>query len=69
MERAARAISAWLGPKFPGAILRPDLDLVPALSAERDALWARLQAASFLTDAERRRMAGLGDDLSEVSDE
>ena len=69
VERAARAISAWLGPKFPGAMLRPDLDLVPALSAERDALWARLQAATFLTDAERRRMAGLGDDLSEVSDE
>ena len=68
-ERAARAISAWLSPRFPGAMLRPDLDLVPALSAERDALWARLQAASFLTDAERRRMAGLGDDLSEVSDE
>ncbi len=69
VERAARAISAWLSPKFPGAILRPDLDLVPALSVERDALWARLQAATFLTDAERRRMAGLGDDLSEVSDE
>jgi HK97 family phage portal protein len=69
VERAARAISAWLSPKFPGAILRPDLDLVPALSAERDALWARLQAASFLTDQERRRMAGLGEDLSEVSDE
>jgi len=74
VERAGRAITAWLGPKFPGAVLRPDLDLVPALSAERDALWARLQAATFLTDAERRRMAGLGDDpsdddLSEVSDE
>ncbi len=69
VERAARAITAWLAPKFPGAVLRPDLDLVPALSAERDALWARLQAASFLTDAERRRMAGLGDDLSEVSDD
>jgi HK97 family phage portal protein len=69
VERAARAITAWLSPKFPGAVLRPDLDLVPALSAERDALWARLQAATFLTDAERRRMAGLGDDLSEVSDE
>jgi len=69
VERAARAISAWLSPLFPGALLRPDLDLVPALSAERDALWARLEAASFLTDQERRRMAGLGDDLSEVSDE
>ena len=69
VERAGRAITAWLSPKFPGAVLRPDLDLVPALSAERDALWARLQAATFLTDQERRRMAGLGDDLSEVSDE
>jgi HK97 family phage portal protein len=69
VERAARAITAWLGPKFPGAVLRPDLDLVPALSVERDALWTRLQAATFLTDAERRRMAGLGDDLSAVSDE
>ena len=58
-ERAARAISAWLEPKFPGARLACDLDAVPALSAERDALWARLQAASFLTDAERRRLAGL----------
>jgi HK97 family phage portal protein len=58
-ERAARAISAWLGPKFPGARAACDLDAVPALGAERDALWARLQAASFLTDAERRRLAGL----------
>lgn len=58
-ERAARAITAWLEPKFPGARVVCDLDAVPALSAERDALWARLQAASFLTDEERRRLAGL----------
>ncbi|AYV46480.1 phage portal protein [Caulobacter flavus] len=58
-ERAARALTAWLGPKFPGARVACDLDAVPALSAERDALWARLEAASFLTDAERRRLAGL----------
>ncbi|MDG2527523.1 phage portal protein [Caulobacter endophyticus] len=58
-ERAARAITAWLGPKFPGARVGCDLDAVPALSAERDALWARLEAASFLTDDERRRLAGL----------
>ncbi len=58
-ERAARAITAWLEPKFPGARVGCDLDAVPALSAERDALWARLQAASFLTDEERRRLAGL----------
>lgn len=58
-ERAARAITAWLEPKFPGARVGCDLDAVPALSAERDALWARLEAASFLTDEERRRLAGL----------
>ena len=58
-ERAARALTGWLGSKFPGARIAPDLDAVPALSAERDALWSRLQAASFLTDAERRRLAGL----------
>jgi len=58
-ERAARALSVWLEPKFPGARVACDLDAVPALSAERDALWARLEGASFLTDAERRRLAGL----------
>ncbi|PVM92080.1 phage portal protein [Caulobacter radicis] len=58
-ERAARAITAWLGRKFPGARVGCDLDAVPALSAERDALWARLEAASFLTGEERRRLAGL----------
>lgn len=58
-ERAARALGAWLGAKFPGTRLACDLDAVPALSAERDALWARLEGASFLTDAERRRLAGL----------
>ncbi len=66
-ERTARALTAWLSPRFgeadsgAGVRVTCDLDLVPALSAERDALWARLQAASFLTDAERRRMAGLGE--------
>ncbi|HEX5776298.1 MAG TPA: phage portal protein [Caulobacteraceae bacterium] len=61
-ERAARAMTAWLGVKFPGARVGVDLDAVPALSAEREALWARLEAATFLTPEERRRMAGLGDE-------
>ena len=61
-ERAARAMTAWLGVKFPGTRIGLDLDAVPALSAEREALWARLEAASFLTNEERRRMAGLSDD-------
>jgi hypothetical protein len=59
VERAARAMTGWLGAKFPGARIAPDLDAVPALSAERDALWARLEGASFLSLEERRRLAGL----------
>jgi len=59
-ERAARALTGWLGARHPEARITCDLDAVPALSAERDALWARLEAASFLTVEERRRLAGLG---------
>ena len=35
-------------------MLRPDLDQVEALAPEREALWTRLEAASFLTDDEKR---------------
>ena len=50
----------WLGSRFVDCRIEPDLDAVPALQVERDALWARLNAAGFLTDEERRRMAGVG---------
>ncbi|MBU1346639.1 MAG: phage portal protein [Alphaproteobacteria bacterium] len=59
-RKAAGALSGWLGGRFEGIRIEPDLDAVPALQPERDALWARLNAASFLTDEERRRMAGVG---------
>ena len=62
--RAARALEGWLAPRFepePGRLrIVPDLDAVPAFADDRAALWARLDAASFLTPDERRRMAGLG---------
>ena len=38
----------------------PDLDQVEALSSEREALWARLDKASFLTDDEKRAAVGYG---------
>ncbi len=59
VQKLAAALSGWLGVKFEEASIRCDLDAVPALAGEREALWARLEAASFLTDAERREMAGL----------
>lgn len=58
-QRAARGLSAWLAPRFPGAAVTLDLDAAPALAGERGELWDRLDKASFLTPAERRRMAGL----------
>ncbi len=65
-QRAARALEGWLAPRFdpePGALrIAPDLDGAPAFADDRAALWTRLDAASFLTPAERRRMAGLGAD-------
>ncbi len=60
VEKAAGALSNWLSERFETQVsLRPDLDCVSALSAERDALWARLEAASFATTDEKRALAGL----------
>jgi len=59
VRRTATALTNWLAPRFPGCRVEPDLDAAPALQPEREALWARLNAASFLTDEERRRMAGV----------
>jgi HK97 family phage portal protein len=59
-RKTAAALTGWLGARFRGCRIEADLDAVPALQPERDALWARLNAAAFLTDEERRRMAGVG---------
>ncbi len=61
VSRTAKALSAWLGPSYGGSLeLRPDLDSVDALSSEREALWARVEAASFLTVDEKRAAVGYG---------
>jgi HK97 family phage portal protein len=61
VRKTAAALTGWLGVRFPGTRIEADLEAMPALQPEREALWARLNAASFLTDEERRRMAGVGD--------
>ena len=61
VNRTARALGGWLAPAYDGALrLAPDTDEIPALSGERDALWARLQATTFLTDDEKRAAVGFG---------
>ncbi|MBW4972489.1 phage portal protein [Roseovarius mucosus] len=58
--RVAATVSAWLGRMSGEALdLVPDLDQVPALAAERDAQWARVSGADFLSDGEKRSLLGL----------
>lgn len=61
VRKTAAALGGWLGGRFAGIRIEADLEALPALQPERDALWARLNAATFLTDEERRRMAGVGE--------
>lgn len=58
--RVMAAVGHWLA-GFSGADvqIRPDLDQVPALAAERDQQWARVSGADFLTEAEKRALLGL----------
>jgi len=59
VRKTASALSAWLGPQFGGARLEVDAGAIDALAADRDALWARVTAATFLSEAEKRRALGL----------
>ncbi|OCW55763.1 phage portal protein [Hoeflea olei] len=59
VARTAQALTAWLRPVY-GAGLKIDFDAdrLPGLAAERDALWARVGAADFLSDEEKREAVG-----------
>jgi phage portal protein BeeE len=60
-NRTTKALSAWLSPAWGANLeLRGDLDQIEALTIEREALWARLQGVSFLTDDEKRAAIGYG---------
>jgi phage portal protein BeeE len=52
-------LTRWLAPRF-GENLRLgyDSDAVDALALERESVWDRLSAATFLTTNERRAAAG-----------
>ncbi|MGE7371046.1 phage portal protein [Neorhizobium sp. NPDC001467] len=57
--RTAASFSVWLAAAFDVPLrLAPDLDQVVGLAAERDALWTRVGAATFLTDEEKREAVG-----------
>ncbi len=61
VARTLREFSAWLAPGFgPDLRIWYDADQVDGLSMERDALWARVGAADFLSDDEKRAAVGYG---------
>jgi len=60
VRKTAGALAVWLGAAAGADLgLEPDLDAVPALSSEREALWRRVGAASFLDEGEKRALLGL----------
>lgn len=59
--RTIEALAGWLAPLHGEALrLRYDADQVDGLAVDRNALWARVSAADFLTDDEKREAVGYG---------
>lgn len=59
VQKTAGALTVWLRGRFDLASIQPDLENVPAFASERDALWARVTGADFLSDDEKRSLLGL----------
>jgi len=60
LARILDGLSAHLALWWPGIKLAVDLDMVPALWADRERLWRHVGDARFLTDDEKREMLGWG---------
>jgi HK97 family phage portal protein len=57
----ADALSRWLLPMFNSRLeLCPDIDGISALAIRNQAIWDRIEKASFLTDNEKREAVGYG---------
>ena len=58
--KVAAGLAAWLSAQSGEALtLTADLDAVPALAPEREALWRRVSEAEFLSEDEKRALLGL----------
>jgi HK97 family phage portal protein len=60
VARLQRSFEHWLKPAWPKLRIDYDVDRIDALSAERAAEWARVDAATFLTTDEKRAALGFG---------
>lgn len=62
MEQLTESLNDWLTPYYAGLLqLSLDTDGISALSLRQEKLWDRLNKASFLSDDEKRELAGLGE--------
>ncbi|MGR3500994.1 phage portal protein [Pseudaestuariivita sp.] len=60
VSKVTAHLGHWLdGFSGDGVALKPDLDQIAALSAEREAQWRSIGEADFLSDAEKRQLLGL----------
>jgi HK97 family phage portal protein len=59
-NRVCGALAQWLKPVFGDVRLAIDTDRIEARSADRAALWQRVNEATFLTDDEKREAVGYG---------
>ena len=60
LGRLQRGFESWMQPDFGAFEVRANLDGIDALSSERASEWARIGAATFLTDDEKREAVGYG---------
>ncbi|MXQ07645.1 phage portal protein [Alphaproteobacteria bacterium GH1-50] len=60
VDRVLGAVTNWLNGFADAPVeIAADLDRVPALGVEREALWRRVTSAEFLTEDEKRALLGL----------
>ncbi len=63
-EKLAAALEGHFRHWWPEVEVGIDRDQIPAVAADRAALWAQVGAASFLTDAEKRAMLDIGGEMA-----
>ena len=62
VEKIVENLNNWLVPMFDSGIqVKADFDDVPALLPRTEALWDRLNDTTFLSEEEKREMAGIND--------
>jgi len=59
MAKMCAALGGYLRAWWPELELDVDRDAIPALSADRERLWAQVGTAGFLSDEEKRAMLGI----------